>query len=44
MIGAGNPALLARMVETIDAMSNGRFVCGLGAGDSESEHVFYGFP
>ena len=42
--GYRNPALLARMVETIDAMSDGRFICGLGAGDFKSEHVFYGFP
>lgn len=42
--GYRNPALLARMVETIDGLSNGRFVCGLGAGDFESEHVSYGFP
>lgn len=42
--GYRNPALLARMVETIDAMSSGRFICGLGAGDFESEHVFFGYP
>jgi len=42
--GYRNPAVLARMVETIDAMSNGRFICGLGAGDFQSEHDFYGFP
>jgi alkanesulfonate monooxygenase SsuD/methylene tetrahydromethanopterin reductase-like flavin-dependent oxidoreductase (luciferase family) len=42
--GYRNPALLARMVETIDGLSNGRFICGLGAGDFQSEHVFYGFP
>ena len=42
--GYRNPALLARMAETIDGMSNGRFICGVGAGDFESEHVFYGFP
>ncbi len=42
--GYRNPALIARMVETIDGLSNGRFICGLGAGDFESEHVFYGYP
>ena len=42
--GYRNPALLARMAETIDGMSNGRFICGVGAGDFESEHVFYGYP
>ena len=41
--GYRNPALLARMVETIDGLSNGRFICGVGAGDFESEHVSYGF-
>ena len=42
--GYRNPALLARMAETIDGMSNGRFICGVGAGDFESEHIAYGFP
>lgn len=42
--GYRNPALLARMAETIDDLCAGRFICGLGAGDFESEHVFYGFP
>lgn len=42
--GYRNPALLARMSETIDALSAGRFICGLGAGDFRSEHEFYGYP
>jgi alkanesulfonate monooxygenase SsuD/methylene tetrahydromethanopterin reductase-like flavin-dependent oxidoreductase (luciferase family) len=42
--GYRNPAVLARMAETIDAMSGGRFICGVGAGDFQSEHDFYGFP
>ena len=42
--GYRNPAVLARSAETIDALSDGRFICGVGAGDFQSEHVFYGFP
>ncbi len=39
-----NAALLAKMAETVDAISGGRLTLGLGAGDSPSEHVAYGFP
>lgn len=39
-----NPALLARMADTLDEISDGRLVLGLGAGDSDTEHHHYGFP
>jgi F420-dependent oxidoreductase-like protein len=39
-----NPALVAKMVTTLDVISNGRMICGIGAAWNESEHVGYGFP
>lgn len=39
-----NPALLAKMAATIDDISDGRFVLGLGAGNWEAEHTAFGFP
>jgi F420-dependent oxidoreductase-like protein len=43
---AGNtyrhPAVVAKMAATIDNMSDGRFVLGLGAGWQENEHRAYG--
>ncbi len=39
-----NPALLAKIADAIDAISDGRFVLGVGAGDSEDEHQRFGFP
>lgn len=42
--GYRNPALLARMAETIDDISGGRVILGLGAGDAEWEHFAFGFP
>jgi len=39
-----NPGLLAKIAVTIDDISGGRLVLGLGAGDSEGEHVTFGFP
>jgi F420-dependent oxidoreductase-like protein len=38
-----NPALLAKMVTTLDVLSGGRAVLGIGAGWNESEHRGYGF-
>ena len=39
-----NPALLARMADSLDEISGGRFILGLGAGNWEAEHVTYGVP
>ena len=38
-----NPALVAKMVTTIDVLSKGRAICGIGAAWNESEHIGYGF-
>jgi alkanesulfonate monooxygenase SsuD/methylene tetrahydromethanopterin reductase-like flavin-dependent oxidoreductase (luciferase family) len=39
-----NPALLAKQAVTIDEISNGRFVLGLGAGWNQFELNAFGFP
>ena len=47
MVGANtfrNPALMVKMVTTLDHMSGGRSVLGLGAGWFEDEHRAYGLP
>ena len=39
-----NPALLAKMAESLDEISGGRFILGLGAGNWETEHAAFGYP
>ncbi|MEZ4507503.1 MAG: LLM class flavin-dependent oxidoreductase [Thermomicrobiales bacterium] len=39
-----NPALIAKMADTIDEISGGRFILGLGAGWHEPEYTAFGFP
>jgi alkanesulfonate monooxygenase SsuD/methylene tetrahydromethanopterin reductase-like flavin-dependent oxidoreductase (luciferase family) len=38
-----NPALLAKMADTVDEISGGRLILGLGAGDSDEEHAAFGY-
>jgi alkanesulfonate monooxygenase SsuD/methylene tetrahydromethanopterin reductase-like flavin-dependent oxidoreductase (luciferase family) len=39
-----NPALLAKIAETVDEISGGRLILALGAGRHEPEFTSYGYP
>jgi probable F420-dependent oxidoreductase len=39
-----NPAMLAKMAATVDEISGGRLIVGLGAGWNETEFRAFGFP
>lgn len=41
--GHRNPTLLAKMAATVEEISGGRLILGLGAGDSAEEHERFGF-
>ena len=42
--GFRNPALLAKMADTIDEISGGRLILGLGAGYRDPEYHAFGYP
>ncbi len=39
-----NPALLAKMADALDEISDGRFILGLGSGWNEPEYTMFGWP
>ena len=39
-----NPALTAKMADSLDEISNGRFILGIGAGWHEPEYTAFGYP
>jgi alkanesulfonate monooxygenase SsuD/methylene tetrahydromethanopterin reductase-like flavin-dependent oxidoreductase (luciferase family) len=43
-IGYHSPAMIAKKSATIDQISNGRFILGLGSGWHEPEYLGFGFP
>jgi alkanesulfonate monooxygenase SsuD/methylene tetrahydromethanopterin reductase-like flavin-dependent oxidoreductase (luciferase family) len=42
--GYRNPAVTAKIAATLQFLTGGRFILGLGAGDAEDEHRAYGYP
>jgi len=43
-VGFHDPAMLAKMAATVDEISGGRLILGLGAGWNETEFQAFGFP
>ncbi|MGI8689711.1 MAG: LLM class flavin-dependent oxidoreductase [Thermomicrobiales bacterium] len=41
--GYRNPALTAKIAATLQFLTGGRFILGIGAGDAEAEHRAYGY-
>ena len=39
-----HPAVLAKMAATVDIISRGRLICGIGGAWQENEHTAYGIP
>ena len=42
--GFRNPALLAKMADTVEEISGGRLILGIGAGWNEAEYRAFGYP
>lgn len=42
--GYRNPALTAKIASTVQFLTGGRFILGIGAGDAPEEHRAYGYP
>ena len=43
-MGFRNPALFAKMADTVDEISSGRLILGVGAGYHEGEYRAFGYP
>jgi alkanesulfonate monooxygenase SsuD/methylene tetrahydromethanopterin reductase-like flavin-dependent oxidoreductase (luciferase family) len=46
VLGSGfrNPALVAKMADSVDEISNGRLILGIGSGWHEPEYTAFGYP